>query len=251
MITLQFFGIYHYWGNINLMADCIGFLGELASVCFNSSYTIIYWKNICDVIDTFETNSIFCSELVGSNQKHMKTLNETLNMAQIYIKIFSMSRILVPMFLLLPTFAQHLMTSGEEILQEVETVDGFTKYFVFVIWLPPVLKQELIIRVIYGLQCIYSLLTGLLFSTLGPLYTVLLLYTGTQFKLLSSIIREMDEVMCRVENSDNLLHEVPEQLFTTDTKITSDSFQSQMSKKRPLKSNLDIGEPTVLSTESI
>jgi hypothetical protein len=75
MIILQFLAIYHYWGNINLMADIIGFLGAFAAVCFNSSYTIIYWKNICDVTDTFETNSIFCSELVRSNKKHMKILN--------------------------------------------------------------------------------------------------------------------------------------------------------------------------------
>jgi hypothetical protein len=104
MITLQFLAIYHYWGYINLMVDCIGFLAACAAVRFNSSYTIIYWKNICDVTDTFETNSIFCSELVRSNQKHMKILNATLNLAQIYIKLISMSKIIVPVFFILPTF---------------------------------------------------------------------------------------------------------------------------------------------------
>jgi hypothetical protein len=88
-----------------------------------------------------------------------------------------MSKIIVPIFLILPTFVQHLMTSDQEILQEVETVDGFTEYFVFVMWLPPVLKQEFIIRVIYGLQCVCSLLTGLFTLALAPFYTVLLLYT--------------------------------------------------------------------------
>jgi hypothetical protein len=143
------------------------------------------------------------------------------------------------------------MTSDEEIIQEVETVDGFTKYFVFVIWLPPVVKQEFIIRVIYGLQCIYMWGICLFSVAVTPFYTVIILYTGTQFKLISSIIREMDEVMCRVENSGNILHEVPEQPFTTDPKNPSDSIQSPISNNLPLKSNLDIEEPTALSSERI
>jgi hypothetical protein len=68
---------------------------------------------------------------------------------------------------------------------------------------------------------------------------------------MSSIIREMDEVMCRVENTGKVLHEIPEQLFTTDPKKPAYSFQSPMSNKLTLKSNLDIEEPTAVCTERI
>jgi hypothetical protein len=231
------------------MVHCIGFLATLVAVCIISSYTIIKWKNICDVTDTFETSSIYCSELVRSNQKHMKILNETLNLAQNYNKVISMSEIIVPVFFILPTLVQQIMTSGEEILEEAETVDGFTKYFIFVIWLPPVLKQEFIIRVIYGLQCICVSEICLFSAAVTPFYIVLLLYTGTQFKLISSLIREMDEVICSVENPGNILHEVLIQQFTAGTTKFSDSFQSLMSQKLPLKSNFDKEEPTALSTE--
>jgi len=251
MFTLQFLAIYHYWGNINLMVDCIGFLATFAAVCFNSSYTIIKWKNICNVTDTFEKSSIFCSELVRSNQKHMKILNEILKMAQIYNKLIVISEIIVPIFFILPTLVQQIMTSGEKILQEAETVDGLQKYFIFVIWLPPVLKQEIIIRVIYGFQCIFAWEICLFSAAVFPFYIVLLLFTGTQFKLLSSIIREMDEVICRVQTPVNILHEVPIQPFTADRTELSDSVQSPMSKKLPLKSNLDIEEPTALTTERL
>ena len=251
MFTLQILAMYHYWGTISLVADCIGFLATFAGVSMISSYTIIFWKDICDVTDTFEKNSIFCSDLVRSNQKHMKILKDTLNQAQIYNKVISISEVILPIVFILPTFIQHLMTSDEEILQEVETVDGFTKYFVFVIWLPPVVKQEYIIRIIYGLQCIYTWDICLFSAAITPFYTVIILYTGTQFKLISSIIREMDEVICRVENPGNILHEVPEQPFTTDPKTPSDSIQSPLSNNLPLKSNLDIEEPTALSTERI
>ena len=131
MITLQILAIYHYWGNINLIVDCIGFFAGFVGIYFNNFYTKIFCKNICDVIDSFEKNSIFCSELVRSNPKHMIIVNETLNMAQIYVKVIFIFAIIVPILFELPTFVQHLMTSNEEILQEVETVDGFTKYFFF------------------------------------------------------------------------------------------------------------------------
>jgi len=241
IITLQILAIYHYWGNINLIVDCIGFFAAFVVTYFNNCYTKIFWKSICDVIDTFETNSIFCNEFVRSNQKHMKIVNETLKLAQIYIKVNFILQTIVPIFLIVPSFVQHLMTSDEEILQEVETVDGFRKYFIFVMWLPPVVKQKFIIRVMYGLQFIYAWENSLLVASLNPFYTVFYLYAGTQFKLISSIIIEMDEVMCRVENPSNILHEVTEQKFTTGTKEISDSFQS----------NLDTEEPTALSKERI
>jgi hypothetical protein len=243
--------MYHHWGNIKIMTDCIGFLASFTAVCFVSSYTIIQWKSICDVIDTFEKNSIFCSELVRSNQKHMKIVKETLNRAKIYTKAISTSEITTLIFFILPTFVQHLMNSDEEILEEVETVEGFTNYFIFVIWLPPLVKQKFIIRAMYGLQLVCVGHISLLTASVVPFYTVLLLYTGTQFKLISSIIRDMDEVTFRVENPGDIIHEVPEQLFTTDTKKHSVSFQSVMPKKLPLTSNLDIYEPIALSKERI
>jgi len=248
IITIQILAIYHYWGNINLIIDCIGFFAGFLGICFNSFYPKIFWKNICVVIDTFEKNSIFCSELVRSNPKHMIIMNEALKMAQIYMKVNFIFAILNLIFFELPTFVQHLMTSDEEILQEVETVDGFKKYFIFVMWLPPVVKQKFIIRIMYGLQCIYWWEIHLFAIAYVPLYGALFLYTGTQFKLISSIIREMDEVTFRVKNPCNTLHEVPIELFSTNPPKNSDSFQSPMSEKFPLKSNLDIEEPTALST---
>jgi hypothetical protein len=244
MYILQVLALFHYWGNTKMVADGFCFLASCGAAFFVNSYTFIFWKNICDVTYTFETSSIFCSELVRSNQKHMKILNETLKLAQIYIKVIFIFEGTSSIFFALPTFMQHLMASGEEILQEIDTVEGFEKYFLFVIWLPPVLQQEFIIRVIYGLQFIYFLEVGLFTGTLCPFYTVLLLYTGTQFKLISSIVREMDEVMCSVENPSNIFHEVPKQPFTTDIKKPTDSFKSPISKKLSLKSNLDIEGPT-------
>jgi len=232
-ITLQFLAIFHYWGNINIIVDCIGLLASSVGVCFITFYTTIFWKNICDVIDTFETNSIFCNELVRSRQKHMKIVNEALKLAQIYIKVVFISETIMPVCFILPIFVQHLITSDEEILQEVETVDGFKKYFIFVMWLPPVVKQKFIIRVMYGLQFIIGWEVCLFTASLTPFYTVLYLYIGTQFKLISSIIKEMDEVMCRVENPGNILHEVTEQNFKTGTKIISDLFQSNMNTEKP------------------
>ena len=250
-IPLQFLAIYHYWGNTNLVSNSIGLLVAFIDLTIISIYIIIFWKSFCDVMDTFERNSIFCNELVRSNQKHMKIVNEILKLAQIYNKVISMSINLVSLSLILPTFVQHLMTSDEEILQKAETDEGFTKHLIFVIWLPPAVKQKIIIRVMYGLQCICLAEMCLLISAISSLCIVLFLFTGTQFKLISSIIREIDEENFMVETPGNVLHEVPEQLFTADRNKLSDLFQSQISNKIPLISNSDTEEPTALSTEMI
>ena len=145
MFTLQFLAIYHYWGNINLVANNCGVLSAFLGLCFTSFCKLIKWQDICDVTDTSETNS---------KQKHVKILSETLNLANIYNKVISSSMSIVPLFFILPTFVQNLITSHEEILQEVATADGSTKYSIVVIWFPPGLKQEFIFRVIYGIQYI-------------------------------------------------------------------------------------------------
>ncbi|GFG39184.1 hypothetical protein Cfor_04143, partial [Coptotermes formosanus] len=248
MIILQLLALYHYWGNIKLMTDCVGFLAGFGSLYIIALYIMFSWKDISEVFDNFETNSIFCNALVLLNQRHMKILNESLNLAQNLNKVISTLVFLSAIMYILPTFIQHLMTSEEAMLQQAGTEEGFTKHFIFVIWFPPALKQELTIRITYALQCICLLAEISLAAGVLPFQVVLIFYTGTQFKLISSIIREMDEVVCRIENSGNLLHEIPEQLFTTDRKILSNSFQLPMPTKLP-KPNWDEDESTVLSTE--
>ena len=251
MITLQFLAIYHYWGNVNMVADSIGFVVPLLAHSIVSIYTIIFWRNICDLMDTFERNSIYRSELVRSNQKHMNIVNETLKLAQICNKVTSISINLVPISLILPTFVQHLMTSDEEILQKAGTEEGFTKHFLFVIWFPPAVKQEFIIRLMYGIQCICVWESCLICTAIYLLCIVLFLFTGTQFKLISSIIREIDEDNFIVETPGNVLHEVPEQMFTAERNKLSDLFHSQISNEITLKSNSDTEETTALSTQMI
>jgi hypothetical protein len=203
------------------MADIIAILAASGNLGFVIFFTNIFWKQIFDLLDTFETNSIFCSELVRSNPKHMKIINDTLNQTNNYNKAIFMFINLQAICYVLPTLVHNVMTSDQEILQETETVDGFTKYFPFIVWLPPIVKQETFIRVMYGLQCIFWYEMCLFSATIFTFHVVLFLFTGTQFKLISSIIREMDEVMCRLENPDIELHEVPEQIFTADRKNLS------------------------------
>jgi ABC-type bacteriocin/lantibiotic exporter with double-glycine peptidase domain len=127
MITLQFIALYHYWGNLNVIAGIIAILIASVFICFIIFYTNIFRKKFCDLTESFETNSIFCSELVRSNQKHIKIVHKTLRRAQIYNKVISMFINAQPIFYILPTLVRNLMNSDKEILQAAETVDGFTK----------------------------------------------------------------------------------------------------------------------------
>jgi hypothetical protein len=150
------------------------------------------------------------------------------------------------------------MTSDEQILQAVESVDGFMKYFPFIIWLPRVVKQEYIIRVIYGLECIFWWENCLLSAAIFPLCIALFLITGSQFKLISSLIRDMDEVMCKVENPDNELHEFPGEIFTgnkkeisTERKLSSKMRQNYLQEDDIYQHSErfhDISSPEIKST---
>jgi hypothetical protein len=176
-------------------------------------------------------------------------LNETLNRGQIYNKVISILLHLEAILYILPTFVQNLITSDEEILQAAETVDGFTKYFPYVIWLPPVAKQEFIIRVMHGLQCINVWEMSSFIAAYASFFTVLFLFTGTQFKLISSIIREMEEVLYMFENTGGEPCESSEQIFTNERKSLSYTFQSPMLNQLPLTPKENGNGPTNVITQ--
>jgi hypothetical protein len=131
---------------------------------------------------------------------------------------------------ILPTFVRHLSASDEEILQEGETVEGFRKYFVFVMWLPPMVKQPFVIRLTYVLQVICTF-RGFIFAAMFvPTQIMLLIYNGTQFKLISSILSEMDEIIYRLENSDETFDQLSQHKNYNDAEVLRESSQSEFPK---------------------
>jgi hypothetical protein len=211
MMTLQIFALYYYWGNVGLMTDCLGLLAGFAATYISTPYFIYYWENVSKLIETLETKSICTIDLVRRNERHTKIFNDSRNLAILLSKATSFLILLSAVMYILPTFVRHLSTSDEEILQEAETEEGFRKHFVFVMWLPPVVKQPFVIRMMYVLQCICTFRGFTYSAAFVPIEIVFLVYTGTQFKVMSSILKEMDDSIYRLENVDKIVDKAPQQ----------------------------------------
>jgi hypothetical protein len=233
MVTLQILGLYFYWGNIWLMTDCLVLLVGFAVAYTTTFYFIYYWEDVPKIIEAFETKSIYSMELVRTNQRHMKIVNDSRNFALLLSKATFFLILLSGVMYILPTFVQHLSASDEEILREAETVQGFTKHFVFVMWLPPVVKQPFLIRLTYVLQCICTFRGFTFAAAFVPFEITALIYNGTHFKLISSILNEMDETIYRLENSDEIVDEVLQQENETDGEVLPKSTDSEMPSEVP------------------
>jgi hypothetical protein len=214
--TLQLVGLYSYWGDVELITDCLGMTAGFIVSYGSAAYFVVYWKDISKLFETFETNSIYCSEFVRVNRRHMKIVCDTRNFTLLLSKMTFLSTVLAGFVYNLPTFIHHLSTSDKQILEEIETTEGFTKYFLFVMWIPPVLKQPYVIRITYVLQVVCCSVGFIFGAAIVPLEYVLIIYTGTQFKLVSSVLREMDELVCRLQNPDKIADYVPEQMDNPD-----------------------------------
>jgi hypothetical protein len=233
MMTLQILALYYYWGNLGLMTDCFGLLVGFAATYISTLYFIYYWEDVSKLIEVLETKSIYSVELVRSNQKHMKIVNDTRNLVLLFSKLTYFLILLTGVMYILPTSVRHLSTSDKEILQEAESIEGFTKHFVFVMWLPPVVKQPFVIRLTYVLQCICTFRGFMYAAAFIPIEVVLLFYTATQFKLMSSILNEMDESIYRLENSDKIVDEEPRQNNDPSDEVLPKPTQSEMSSEVP------------------
>lgn len=211
IVILQILGLYFYWGNITLFTDCLGLIAAFAISYTSTTYFIFYWKDVSKLIEAFETNSIYSTEFIRLNQRHMKIVSDTKNFTLLLSKLACLSTLLAGIIYISPTFIQHLMASDKQILEEIEGAEGFTKYFVFVMWIPPILKQPYMIRLTYVLQVMCASTAFIFGAAFVPLEYVLILYTGKQFKLVSSAIQDMDK-LCSLQNLDKIVDNVSEQM---------------------------------------
>lgn len=213
---LQLAGLYCYWGDLSLITECIGVIFGYAVAYMCAAYFIFYGKNVSKLIEAFETNSIYTIEFIRLNPKHMKIISDTRNYTLLLSKSASLVIIVAGIMYILPTFIHHLSASDKQILEEIETAEGLTKYFVVVMWLPPIVKQTYAIRVTFVLQALCTFAAFLYVAAFIPFSFILMFYVATQFKLISSVLREMDELIRTLHNSNTIVDNISEQMNSPD-----------------------------------
>jgi hypothetical protein len=193
-LILQLLSLYFYWGNIILIVENIGTTSGLMACYFPALYMIVKWEDFYMMMYRLETNSIFSAEMVRKNEEQMKKIHTSKQSAIIltWITIASITAIGLS-FDMIPLLRLAFSNSETENLQNVDHTNQLFKYLVMVMWLPGELSEERWYWYIYTVQativcvaCVY--ITGIL-----PFLLTMIVYTETQFRIVSSALTEIDE----------------------------------------------------------
>jgi hypothetical protein len=193
-LILQLLSLYFYWGNIILIVESIGTTSGLMACYFPALYMIIKWQDFYMMMYRVETNSIFSAEMVRKNDKQMNIIHTSKRSAIIltWITIASITAIGVS-FDMIPVLRLAFSKSETENLQNVDHTNEVFKYLVMVMWLPGDMSEKHWFWYMYTVQAIIIVVGCAYLSAILPFLLTLIIYTETQFRIVSSALTEIDE----------------------------------------------------------
>jgi hypothetical protein len=214
-LILQLLSLHFYWGNIKLIVENIGTTSGLMSCYFPALYMMVKWEDFYMTMYRLEKNSIFSAEMVRKNDKHMKIIQTSKRSVTIltWITIASITAIGVS-FDTIPLVRLAFSKPETENLRNVDQANKVFKYLVMVMWLPGNLSEECWYWYIYTVQAMIVLVACAYLTAILPFLLAMIVYTETQFRIISSSLTETDE---RYKEDDE---EVETQMSETDSKIS-------------------------------
>jgi hypothetical protein len=193
-LILQLLSLYFYWGNITLIVESIGTTSGLMACYFPALYMIVKWEDFYIMMYRLEINSIFSAEMVRKNDTQMKIIQTSKRSAIIltWITIASITAIGVS-FDVIPLVRFAFSNSETENLQNDYHTNKVFKYLVMVMWLPGDLSEEHWYWCIYTVQAMIIFVACAYLSAVLPFLLTMIIYTETQFRIVSSSLTEIDE----------------------------------------------------------
>lgn len=193
-LILQVVSFYSYWGNIRLIVESIGTMSGLSACYFPALYMIFKWEEFHTMIYELERNSIFNAEIVRQNDKQMKIIQTSKKSATIltWITIGSITAIGLS-FDAIPLMRIILSHTGSESSQNIDRTSETFKYLVFVMWLPGDLSEDNWYWYLYTIQAVIILVACAYLTAILPFLLTIIIYTETQFRLVTSSLNEIDE----------------------------------------------------------
>jgi hypothetical protein len=146
------------------------------------------------MIYELERNSIFSAEMVRQNDKQMKIIQTSKQSATIltWITICSITAIGLS-FDAIPLMRIIFSHTGSESSQNVDRTSETFKYLVFVMWLPGDLSEDTWYWYLYTIQAVIIVVACAYLTAILPFLLTIIIYTETQFRLVTSSLNEIDE----------------------------------------------------------
>jgi hypothetical protein len=193
-LILQVVAFYSYWGNIRLIVECIGTTSGLSACYFPALYMILKWEDFHTMIYKLERNSIFSSEMVRQNDKQMKIIHTSKQSARIltWITIGSITAIGLS-FDAIPLLRVIFSGTGSGSSQNADRTSETFKYLVFVMWLPGDLSEDNWYWYLYTIQALIVVVACAYLTAILPFLLTIIIYTETQFRLVTSSLKEIDD----------------------------------------------------------
>jgi hypothetical protein len=191
---------------------------------------IVNWEQFCAMVHELETNSIFSAEMVRTNSMQMKIIQTSKRSARVltWITIASITAIglsfdMIPLLRVL--FSKN--TDG---------INDTFKYFVFVMWLPGDLAEDYWYWYHYTIQAAIIFVACAYLSAILPFLLTIIIYTETQFRIVSSSLNEIDE---RYKEGD------------TDAGFLKAEIKSELTESEHAVNNDDIRSPRLINMHEL
>jgi hypothetical protein len=155
---------------------------------------IVKWEDFYVMMYRLETNSIFGAEMVRNNDKQMEKINISKRSVIIltWITLASITAICVS-FNTIPLMRLAFSNSETEKLRNADHIDEVFKYLVQVMWLPGDLSEKHWHWYIYTAQATVMCAGCAYLTAILPFLLTIIVYTETQFRIVSSSLTEIDE----------------------------------------------------------
>jgi hypothetical protein len=189
-----------------------------------------------------EENSIFSTETVRKNDKKMKIIQKSKQSAKVltWITILSITAVCIS-FDTIPLMRTIFSQAESEKSQNIDCSTEIFKYLVFVMWLPGDFCKGNWYWYLYTIQVLVLGVACAYLTAVLPFLLTLIIYTETQFRLVTSSLNEIDE-RYKLAGTDTELFETGREFSNSEHAGGTDDVRSLRPEEMQASNSTELSE---------